>query len=839
MIGGGSRSEAPGAKALQVSWMQQKEKAIDALARWISQMSSLFPFMLIVDDAQLLDPESADVLRVISRDAVPGRLLLLAAARGEVSLAVSARRIRLEELDARCVSAMSASTLSPVELGEVLGVRLHQLYGGLPALIVEALRSVSVLLPLAAARRPPDTPELVESVLRQLPRGIDELLMARYTSLDRERQLTLDILSCFTWPARLEVIQSVLPFRPRRTVAYLFSLEAEGFVASHDDGQRFVMRHARLKSLVYEEIGENRQESHLVIASTMEGFTGVRTVSDLQELAYQYRAGGKDAAGIRWLEAAGDEGMRIAAHRMAKELFREAVLLAGGALPSDRDRLNVKLARALFSCGDFREAVDRAEEQLGRAPGDLLQQATLHETAGFANSRLGNYEESKRHIVAALQYPVDSTIGMELEQELVGIEIATGNFAEAERLGLAQLARAKDLGDPGIIGSIHNDLGIAMFYQNLLDQSAGHFEESMKIYAASGQHMRVADAMMNIANVMSAKGDIAGAAGHLSSALATSREYGSLNQQAQIQNNLGIAHFKLNRFPEARSFYDEASAIFTRLDSRQGSALVLTNLGEVNFAEGRYEQAMLVWEESLRLHRDMDDGQGIVETLLHLVQVHCALGAVEPAGRNLDEAEQLITGRGLQTFRFQLLWLRGMHMMLLDRYEAARSFFTQSEQSPPEEEEAERRLLLRVRMAECEYFLGAEGAAVAIASQARDSAERTAHPQAVADASYLLGRIAAASPSSVPEKPLSFFRTGFDAIATEPITELTWKLAVALGEEFHKRGQGNRAKDCFAKGRLVLRFLLAQFTSSELKNSYLGVDDKRKVLAALEAYLNT
>ena len=826
------------AGGLHVSWVKEKDKVVDALARWISGMSSLFPLIVIIDDAHLLDPESGEILRMASRDARSDRLLLLAAAHGEASLPVGARHVRLEELDAQSVSAMSASTLSPAELGELLGIRLHQLYGGLPALIVEALRAVSVLLPRVLPDRSPGTAELVEAVLGELPRDIDELLLARYKTIGRERQLTLGILSCFMWPARLGIIQAILPFQPQRTIAYLSSLESEGLIASHEDGQRFVMRHERLKALVYAAIGENRKESHLAVASAMEEFAGIRTVSDLQELAYQYRSGGKDAPGIHWLEAAGDEGMRIAAYRMAKELYSDAVLLAGGSPPSDCDRINIKLAQALFSCGDVREAVKLAEEQLGRISLDIVQEVTLHKTAGFAHSRLGNYEESKRHIMAGLRTSVDTTVLAELQQELVGIEIATGNFVEAERLSTAQLARAKELRNPGIIASIYNDLGIASFFQGLLDQSAGYFKEAMNIYSASRQHARVADAMMNIANVMSAKGDIVGAVEHLSDALTTSREYGSLNQQAQIQNNLGIAHFKLKRFQEARNFYDEARAIFSRLDSRKGGAYVLTNLGEVNFAEGRYEHALLLWENARRLYRDMDAGQEMVETLLQLAQVNCVVGAVESVGGNLDEAEALMNARSLETFRFRLLWLRGMHMMDLDRYDAALLFFTQSEQSPHDEAESERWHLLKVRMAECEYRMGRLGAAVTLAGQAKDSGGRSVRPQIVAEASYLLGSIAASSPSSVPEKPLTLFREGFDAIAKEPVTEVTWKLAVALGKEFLKRGQGERAKECFIKARLVLRFFLAQFTSSGLKNSYLMADDKERILAALDSHLN-
>jgi serine/threonine protein kinase/tetratricopeptide (TPR) repeat protein len=838
VIDGGSGSEDEHRKDLQVTWLREREKVVEAQARFINQISLLFPFMLIVDDAHLLDPESEEVLRIAARDALPGRLLILAAVRGDGWPAVPGHRIQLEELDARCVSAMSTSALSSMEVSEVLGDRLYQVYGGSPALIVEALLAVNALLPHEVPHQPAEMATLAEHVLRQLPRDIDELLFVRYETLDRGPQLTLDILSCFASPARLEAIQAILPFQTQRTAAYLSLLEAEGLVTSHEDGQRVSMRHARLKSMVYAAIQESRQESHLFIASTMEGFPGVPTFLDLQELAFQYRQAGKDTASISWLEAAADEGMRIAAYRRAKELLIEAVALGEDSTPSALDRLNLKLAHAYFSCGDLREAVELAEKQLRRTAIAVTQQAALHKTAGLAQSRLGRSDEAKLHIMAALQSSVDATESVELQQELVGIDITLGHFAEAERASMAQLGRAKDLDNPRIIAAIYTDLGIATFFQNLLDQSAGHFEEARKIYAASGYHAQLADAMMNIANVMSAKGDIVRAVEYWSNALETSKEYGTLNQQAQIQNNLGIAHSTLKRFPEARDFFDKAKTIFGRLGSNQGNAYVLTNLGEVSFAEGQYEHALLQWQDAQRLYREMDDGQGIVETLLQLAQVRLVLGAIESVGSTLDEAEATANDRSLETFRSHLLYLRGMHMMCLNTYETASLFFTQSEHSSHDGAESERRLLLKVRTAECEHHMGRHDSAVTLAREAKDCAGRISQPQVVAEASFVLGMIATSSPSSVSEKALPFFREGFDSIAQEPVTEITWKLALALGQEFRKRGQRDKAKECFTKARLVLRFFLAQFTSSELKNGYLMMGNKQKIIASLDSYLN-
>jgi len=791
--GSGSADESPG--ELPLVWMRERDRVVEAQGRFVSQIAALIPLMLVVDDAHRLDAESEEVLRIAARDAEPGRLLILAAASDKDSVKLPGHHLGLEELDERCVIAMTDSMVSTGEVGALLGSRLYQLYGGNPALIVEALRSVSALLPLNLPCPSVDVRGLVESILSQLPQDVDELLMARYRALDRERQLVLDLLSCFTAPARLDILHGILPFRTERTNAHLSSLEAEDFVASSDGGQRLSLRHARLKAMVYAGLGEARRDSHLFIATTMEGVAGARSLADLDELAHQFEAAGRQGASIRWLEAAADEGMHLAAHHRAKALFQEAIRLSESAEPEHRDRLRGKLARCLFLCGDLRESAELAGEQLRNSTLERAQQGALHKTAGLALSRLGRHEESRRHLVAALASSGDVAERVELQQELVGIEIALGRFAEAERSSMAQLAQAKEIGDPHLIASIRTDLGIATFFQNLYDQSAGHFEEAMRIHAASGQRKQLADALMNVANVMSAKGEILRAIEYWNDALTTSQEYGTLHQQAQIQNNLGIAHSKLKRFPEARQFFDRAKAIFGRLESTQGRAFVLTNLGEVMFAECRYEQALETWQEAQRLYREMDDGQGMVETLLQLADVLRVLGSSELAGCSLEEAEALINERSLEAFRSQLLYLRGMQMMFVGNHDAALLFFARADQSAPEDPESERRLLLRVRMAECEDRMGRHEVAVKIASQASDRAVQMARPQVVAEASLLLGTIAASSAVRVPQKALPMFRKGFDAIVEEPVTEPDemvplWKILHIVGADWTYGSKG-------------------------------------------------
>ncbi len=823
----------------QTGWLLEREKTIESQARFINQASLLFPVVIVVDDVDVLDGESMEVLRTVHRDGTPGRLLLLLTAPRVSDLPFAASEIPLGELDAETVVAMSTSTISPPTVGEAIGLRLHLLYGGTPSILVEALYSAGKLLYGESLDEIADRSGLAEKVTLKLPRDLDQFLLKRYQSLDRGLQLTLDVLSCFSGSARLEVVEAVLPFQRQRTQAYLSLLEAHGLITSHDAGKRFAVRHTKLKALINSALQDARPATHLFIASTLEGIAGARSFDDLQELAYQYTQAGQSVEALLWLEAAGDEGTQLSAHQQAGQLYRRAMDLSRPADGVSVERLTVKLAESLFRGGAFRDAIELATHVLGTELLDATHTTVLHKIAGLAQSRLGEYREGKKHIETALETCGDARENVELTQELVGIDIALGSFLEAEQASIVQLDRAKSLGNQLSLAAIYTDLGIATFFQELYDRSIEYFRESMEIYISAKHHMHAVDAQMNIGNVMSAKGRIADAIECWSEALRQSQEYGTLNQQAQILNNIGIAHFKLKRFREARSFYNNAKTLFHRLDSKQGSAYILTNLGEVGFAEGQYEPALLMWKDALQHYYEMHDSLGIVETLLQLAQVHLVLGDGVSASAILGEAEALVKSKNLESFRAHMLFVRGMSLMLLGNHDAARSAFMDAEERMQESGDIAQRLLLAVRMAECDHHRGEVDSAVALARHALELGETHTQPNIIAEACLLLGTIAKASPSRVQEKALLLFRTGFEAIAEEPVTEVTWKLAMALGGEFHARGQREKAKGFLSQAKLVLQFFLSHFASSELRNQYLAAGSKDAVMKNLDSFLTT
>ena len=814
-------------------WEKEKEKLIDLVSHFVIEASVLFPFVLVVDDLPMIDDESRWVLMRIARSA-SGRILLLMAGEERFAGGESEQSIRLSELVTEDVVEMSKSVFGSSELAEGIGASLFRLYGGTPSVLVEAIRTMRDLLPTGTSRSGAAVGEFVDRLAEHLPETIDQFLVNRYRRLAREQQMCIDVLSCFQSPALKTVLQRVLPFHPRRTDECLTLLESEGYLHSLEGGQRISFRQAKLRSIVYSSIGDSGPELHKMIASAFQNEAERLSFHDLEEVGYQLELGNNRVSAAEFFEKAADEGLRLSAFQRSIELYRDALQCIG----SDRPRNNLlrrKVASAYLQGGDYKSAIDTSRELLDEQETSNDHFGPLYRIIGLAQSRLGEYEPSKRNILEALSDATDESDKMELRQELVGIDIALGNFHEAEKACLTQLQSAERREDHRLLAAVCTDLGIATFFQDRFEDAANYFARSLEVYTKIDEKYRVIDAMINIGNAMSARGDIEAAIEYWNKALQASREYGSLHQQSQIENNLGIAHYKLKKYNQAKTFYANARDISRRLGSKAGIAYALTNLGEVSLAEGEYENALKFWSECRALYEEMDDAHGLADTLLQLSEVWLTLGDLESAASVIAEANTIINGRNLETFKGQMQFVGGLCNLQQRNFASALDLFALALKTFDAAGEKEKALMCSVRLAECLYLSGAQGDAATSLSKLLENPEVTGSPQTVAEALYLLGTIAREVPGLVAKRPLVLLKQGLEAIAKEPVTELTWKLAFTLAREYHERGQSDRSMEYLTKAKLVLQFFLSHFSSHEPRQQYLASDNRGQVLAVIEA----
>ena len=825
--------------AMLRDWTKESEKSTELLARFITECSSILPLVIVADNSHTLDEQSLGVLKAAIRDLPSGKGLILAAETSETAqnaTSLMAEEIRLHDLAPEEVSEMSSSIFGSSELSVEVGSSIYRLYGGTPGVVVEAFSAARDVVTDKLLRTADRVQDLATSFETRLPRTLDDFLLRRFRKLNSERQLILSVLSCFQNPAPLGVVAGVLPFHPRRFSDQLRFLQLEGFVSESENDSLLLIRMKRLKDAVYSSIATQQVELHGLIAEAFEQKYSNGTFQQLQELAFQFTNCDQKRKAALYCEKAGTEGLRLFAFQKSLQYLTEAIAIAKelGDVAWELS-LRLKLVTGLFRSGAYTEVVQGAEELKDHAALTEVGRFLLLKTLGLSFSRLGEVDPAEKHIQMALALATSEADRLELRQELIGIKIATGAFHEAEKQCREQLENATKLHQDGIVASIYTDMGIATFYQDRFSFAAECFTQSLHKYESLNERTQVINSMNNVANALSAGGEYGHAIEFLEKGLAASREYGTRTQQAQVLNNLGIAHYNLKKYQQAKVLYNEARSLYDRAASRVGIASTLINLGEVQCADGDYELSIANLQSAHELYAQLENPHARLDSCLQLADVFLVVGDLQAMDRVLDEAWDLLEQSEFASFGSVYAYLRGMNLM-------AQKDFTQAEQSlnraielASDRKPDDFSRMVHIKLAECKYLLRQYTQAVKVITDLLSTLEGGTSPRVVAEANYVLGLIAISAPDVTPEKPLVYFKHGLDAIAKEPVSEITWKLAFALAREYYERGQRERAKEFLVKTKLVMQFFLSRFHSADLKNLYLNVDQKRDVIATIDS----
>lgn len=818
-------------------WGDKKDAFIETVSRFLGECSGVFPLVLVADDFQLADESSLKVLRTVLRDAPAGKIILLAAQSGEEagsSLAGIAQMIRLEELTADEVTEMCTSALDLGPAAGDIGSLLFSLYGGTPGVLVEALNALADVVTPEELRNAETAKRVVSGLEARLPKNIDEFLLARFRKLSQERQLVVSIVACFQYPVRREILIRLLPFHHLRSRDHLRFLLLEGFLGSANADQVLFIRMKRLKDAIYDSIGREKAELHALIAATLEQDITKDDFTGMQEIAFQCSVSGNHQKAALYYEQAAEAGLERFALQRSVQLIEHAINESEqGADRGSTLRLQMRRVMVLYRAGMFKEAVEAGSALLPLMQAE--EQGVIWKYMGLALSRLGASDQAEEYISAALQRSTNEVERLELRQELVGLQIAAGHFRQAEENCREQLATAIGLKNNRLLAAIYTDLGIASFFQDRFDDAVHYFAEALKVYELLNEKSQVTNAINNIGNALSAKGDYREAIRYWERALKASLDFGTLNQQAQIYSNLGIAHYNLKQYSKAKEFYTTALDLCRRTDSKITLAHTLTNFGEVQFAEGEYEAALQTWQLAKDLYVAMDNAHGLTEVYLHIAEVFGELGQANEMEEYLRQASVQMMEHGLEAFGMLHDFLLGVCRQKQGNFREAASSFDSACARSRSDERGELYFLAMIRRAECHFHEGDSSTAARMLLHVRQSPHAASFPLVVAEADYLLGMIANVCSDAVPEKAIVYFKRGMDAIAKEPVCEATWKLAYALAHAYHERGQYERAREFLTKARLVLKYFLSHFRSDELKRKYLAADHRDRVLATIES----
>ena len=483
------------------------------------------PRLLLLDDFQLLDPSSWDLLQYLIRNTVTlaeQAVLWVVTADPTVEEEKIQRfkelfrpvQIILDPLSVEAVEELLCSLVGDSPAARVLAHRIHQESEGNQGFIQEMLRGL-LEEEVLVARDGRLELTLEESQLQRsalpVPSSIRAAIEARIRHLSPSARMVAEVLAVGVLELTPELLSDVLGRSEADVQADLSALEAQALVRGRVGEPRYGLAQSSLRELLLEQLTEAQQAAvHQRIGQVLERRERHNLERVLEPLAWHFEQGQLHGKGYAYLVRAGHHRLESAFMIDAADYFTRALALepsARGQLPLDEaDRrlagLLLSRARALQHLGRFDETLDDLTRARSLAE-ELRDEGLRAEAAGELGQQarqLGRLEEARSYAQEALRATEGAQRSTPL-QVLAGVAWAQGDLDEARRYWQELLTVGEASKDPRATAFGYNGLGLAALCKGQTAEARRSFEQSAMIFEQEGLVAPLATARGNLVEI--------------------------------------------------------------------------------------------------------------------------------------------------------------------------------------------------------------------------------------------------------------------------------------------------------------------------------------------------
>ncbi len=516
-------------------------RLFEAVAAFLRSATASNPLMLVLDDLHAADEPSLLLLRFVTREIGPSRLLLLCAFRDvDPTLSAPLRTAVAELVREPDTLHVTLAGLREPDVAEYLerftstqpapglAHAVHTETEGNALFVAEVVRLLEadgrIDEPDAHLRIPQGVRAVISQRVGRLPESVRRLLLPA-SVLGRE--FRLDALSRVVGLSELDVLNALEAAVIERVV---------GEVPGSPGLLRF--GHALIRDTLYEELAPARRlELHREVGEALESLYGAAEGSHLAELAHHFFAASSTGLGgkaIHYARQGGDQAVSVLAYEEAVRLYDIALELADDDLT--RCELLLASGEARARAGNtpaskrtFREAALLAER---RGLAEHLAKAAL----GYGGRILWEVSREDPYTQEVLERALavledDSTLRVRVSSRLAAGPLRNARLPVERRRLLARdaLEMARRIGDQGALAYALCAYITANHRPDFTPEQLEVAAEQIRVGMA-GDLERAAEGHEHRATAMIELGDVQGAEAELE---AIEKLAGELRQPAQ------------------------------------------------------------------------------------------------------------------------------------------------------------------------------------------------------------------------------------------------------------------------------------------------------------------
>ena len=583
--------------------------------------------VLILEDAQWVEADTLDLLRVLTAKAEHVPLLIVCPCRytdegAPVRLAlggVAEHRVALDRLDRSSAETLVSYHLEsawqrPIAISDELLQLVWERSEGNPFYIEQLVHYLSETGGIDPETGKP-TSELT------VPPGINMVITARLDRLEGELMSVIKAAAVLGPEFSIRVLAAML--RESRIDDELTAGTGEN-IWQELSGQHYGFRHGLIRDSAYGmQLKQQLRSLHRLAAEAFETLYGDDLSPVFAELAEHYERAEVTDKAVHYLEKAAEQAQRAYHNPAALELYaRLLALLEPADTARTFDALTGK-AQVLKLLGRWDEAQEIFAQTVSMAEkaADRPRLLTATINIGDILRFRGQYDRARewrtRGLELARELHDESSVATILGN-IGNIYLCKGQYDEAIEYYEQQRGLAQRLGNVREMSLAAGNLGICHGRKGDVVRAMEHHEEQRRLASASGDKQSVAIATGNIGILHRRAGRLADAMSCYEAQLELTREIGDKSTMATVLGNMGGLHLELRHDDRARELCEAQVALAEELGDKRCLAHGCGLLGRLAERRNDRAAARAHYQRQLELSRDLENARGIAAAVAGL-----------------------------------------------------------------------------------------------------------------------------------------------------------------------------------------------------------------------------
>jgi predicted ATPase/class 3 adenylate cyclase len=619
------------AALLDITWPDSLYEKLDARGRYENTRAALIalikaeslikPLILLIEDAHVVDDDSADFLAYLKRALLaderysyPVAILLTGReAPAHKYSALDAVELPLGTLSAEMLAALAKNILEgPVspELSELLNERAD----GNPFFAEQILRYLQEQQMLEMG--PSGWKTLSTQKQLFLPSDINAVLIARLDQLTRRVREVVQTASVLGREFEITVLANML--QSDDSLSENIQDAEKSAIWLQLSQIRYIFKHALLRDAAYSmQMQSHQRELHALAVNALETVYADDLEPHLGELAYHAERGSLKEKALKYLELAGKDALDTYQLTQAQDYFTRALAI----VPPDslRKRCSLLLDRIHVYTWqgkqDLRLADIESLEKLMQVVGDESLKARAEKARieyYFSNSRWADIVTLAEKI-GPLRAQDNTDVFVDIAQRWSQALMRLGKFDEAIDINSSGRDAAERTGKLIEQSFLLNGLGL-IFTERMApgdrDEALAAYSRSLEISRQLNQHYYQAQTLNNLGNITAASGKYALARDYYRQSYELARQIGNRPGQGVVLGNLGWISGLLGDFRAAREYQLRALAISREVGNQYHVTYTLINLSAIAGYEQQAESALDYARQGLALAQLIKDQPG-------------------------------------------------------------------------------------------------------------------------------------------------------------------------------------------------------------------------------------